>query len=73
MHNGVFATLDDVYRFYQRADDRSNDPALRAVRAPRGADAAAVTAFLGSLSDGSFDADVPARVPSGLPVGGAIW
>lgn len=72
MHNGVFDTLDDVYRFYQRADDRSADPALRRVRAPRGDDAAAVTAFLQALSDGSFDATVPQGVPSGLPVGGAI-
>lgn len=72
MHDGVFDTLDDVYRFYQRADDRSNDPALRAVRAPRGADAAAVTAFLGALSDGTVDEAIPASVPSGLPVGGAI-
>lgn len=72
MHNGVFNTLDDVYAFYQRADDRSPDPALRGVRAPRGDDAAAVTAFLASLSDGAYDASVPASVPSGLPVGGAI-
>lgn len=72
MHNGVFTTLDDVYRFYQRADDRSADPALRAVRAPRGDDAVAVSAFLGALSDGTFDATIPASVPSGLPVGGAI-
>jgi cytochrome c peroxidase len=72
MHNGVFGTLDDVYRFYQRADDRSPDPALRAVRAPRGDDAAAVTAFLQALSDGAYDTTVPASVPSGLAVGGAI-
>lgn len=72
MHNGVFATLDDVYRFYQRADDRSPDPRLRAVRAPRGADAADVTAFLGALSDGAHDTTIPTSVPSGLPVGGAI-
>lgn len=72
MHNGVFATLDDVYRFYQRADDNSNDPLVRRVRAPRGADAADVTAFLRSLGDGSYDRTVPATVPSGLPVGGAI-
>ena len=72
MHDGVFATLDDVYRFYQRADDRSSDPALRRVRAPRGDDAAAVTAFLGALGDGTVDATIPATVPSGLPVGGAI-
>lgn len=72
MHNGVFATLDDVYEFYRRADDRSPDPALRGVRAPRGDDAAAVTAFLGALSDGSYDTTIPASVPSGLPVGGLI-
>ena len=72
MHNGVFATLDDVYQFYLRAADRAPDPALRGVRAPRGADAADVTAFLDALSDGTYDATVPASVPSGLPVGGAI-
>lgn len=72
MHNGVFNTLDDVYRFYQRADDNSPDPALRNVRAPRGGDAADVTAFLRSLSDGTFDETVPTSVPSGLPVGGSI-
>jgi hypothetical protein len=72
MHNGVFDTFGDVYRFYQRADDRSTDPLLRGVRAPRGDDAAAVTAFLGALSDRRFDTSVPTAVPSGLPVGGAI-
>ncbi len=72
MHNGVFNTLDDVYRFYLRADDRAADPQLRGVRAPRGDDAADVSAFLAALSDGTVDTTVPASVPSGLPVGGAI-
>jgi cytochrome c peroxidase len=72
MHNGVFNSLNDVYGFYRRAAGRAADPALRGVRAPQGDEAAAVTAFLEALSNGTLDTTVPASVPSGLAVGGAI-
>jgi len=72
MHNGVFTTLDDVYRFYNQPNDRASDPALRRVRPVRAGDAAAVTAFLEALSDGTVDTQIPGEVPSGLPVGGSI-
>ena len=72
MHNGVFSSLNDVYGFYRRAAGRAADPALRGVRAPQGDEAAAVTAFLEALSNGTLDTTVPASVPSGLAVGGAI-
>jgi len=72
MHNGVFASLDAVLRHYALASERAPDPALRRVRPPRGEDAAALIAFLEALSDGTLDTRVPERVPSGLPVGGAI-
>ena len=49
-----------VDRSFQRADDMSER------------DMQDIVAFLESLTDSSFDRRIPARVPSGLPVGGAI-
>jgi cytochrome c peroxidase len=69
MHGGVFATLDDVFRFYHRVD-RRRDPALDDLRAPEREDADDVKAFLGAVSDGTFDATIPTSVPSGLTPGG---
>jgi cytochrome c peroxidase len=71
MHNGALGDLDQVFGFYARVDRRL-DPALARVRAPSPAEAADVKAFLGALSDGTFDTTVPTSVPSGLTPGGAI-
>jgi cytochrome c peroxidase len=69
MHDGRAATLDAVFDIYRRVDGRA-DPLLRELRVPGRDDRDDVVAFLQSASDGDFDATVPARVPSGLPVGG---
>jgi cytochrome c peroxidase len=51
------ATLSGQFR---RVDDMSNQ------------EMADIIAFLGALTDEDFDRTIPARVPSGLPPGGAI-
>jgi cytochrome c peroxidase len=71
MHSGAFATLDQVFNFYDRVDRRL-DPQLNDVRGPDRGDAADVKALLAALSDGTFDQRVPTEVPSGLPPGGAL-
>lgn len=69
MHDGRAATLDAVFDVYRRVDQRA-DPNFRDLRVPGRGDRDEVIAFLQSASDGDFDRSVPARVPSGLPVGG---
>jgi cytochrome c peroxidase len=83
MHNGMFPTLEDVLDFYDDVDDRRGrdrnihvsredlDPLLRRLRGVDDDDEDLI-AFLEALSDRSFDRTIPARVPSGLPVGGKI-
>jgi cytochrome c peroxidase len=83
MHSGVFATLEDVLEFYDDVTGRRGrarnlnvsreqlDPLLRRLRGVDDDDVE-LLAFLRSLSDESFDRTIPARVPSGLPVGGRI-
>ncbi len=83
MHSGVFPTLEDVLEFYddvtdRRGDDRNQyvgreqlDPLLRRLRGVDDDDDD-LLAFLRALSDEGFDKTIPARVPSGLPVGGRI-
>ena len=71
MHNGALVDLDQVFGFYARVDRRL-DPDLARVRAPTPQEAADVKAFLGALSDGTFDTTVPTSVPSGLTPGGAL-
>ena len=83
MHNGLFATVEDVLDFYDDVDSRRGndrnanvsrdqlDPLLRQLRGVDD-DAEDLRAFLGALSDGSFDRTTPRRVPSGLAVGGRI-
>jgi cytochrome c peroxidase len=80
MHSGMLATLDDVIAFYEDVSEgRSRNPKVRGadiesiVRGLNvGDDGPALVAFLEALSDDQFDRTVPARVPSGLPVGGRI-
>jgi cytochrome c peroxidase len=70
MHNGVFASFQDVFGFYRNAGQSSNDPKLRGVRPPTPEQAPDVIAFLRAISDGAYDRSIPASVPSGLPPGG---
>jgi cytochrome c peroxidase len=79
MHNGAFASLNDVLRFYNGAGRRTRnpnvrgdqlDPALRRLNAGRGG--FEIINFLDALNDDTFDKRIPSRVPSGLPPGGNI-
>jgi cytochrome c peroxidase len=74
-HNGVYPTLVDVLESYHNIDHHIEvDPLLQEddvdveVAHGQGDD---MLAFLEALSDGTFDATIPERVPSGLPPGGA--
>jgi cytochrome c peroxidase len=83
MHNGVFSTLEEVMSFYvgvrgsrtatanPNVSPRDLDPLLFTVFLG-GDDRQALGAFLQALTDDRFDRTVPGRVPSGLPVGGAV-
>lgn len=83
MHSGVFPTLEDVLEFYDDVTDRRGgdrnqhvgreqlDPLLQRLRGVDDDDED-LLAFLRALSDESFDKAIPARVPSGLAVGGRI-
>ena len=83
MHNGMFRTLEDVLEFYDDVDGRRGrarnvnvtreqlDPLLRRLRGVDEDDQDLI-AFLDALNDGSFDRTIPAKVPSGLAVGGRI-
>jgi cytochrome c peroxidase len=63
-------------------DDDNDDPVARRTPVLSGQfrrvddmstqEMADIIAFLGALTDERFDRTIPARVPSGLPVGGAI-
>jgi cytochrome c peroxidase len=83
MHSGVFQSLEDVLEFYNDVDSRRSsrsrnanvsreqlDPLLCRLRGVD--DDVDLIAFLGALTDRSFDTTVPDRVPSGLAVGGKI-
>ena len=87
MHSGMFASLGDVIEFYDDVNGgrggrrggrtrnpqvarESLDPLLRRLNVNGGR--RDLVAFLEALSDDSFDKTIPARVPSGLPVGGRI-
>jgi cytochrome c peroxidase len=85
MHNGTIATLEEVLRFYD--EGRSRNPNVSGGRGRGGVrldrdftgvrdmsdqDRADIVAFLGALTDESFERTIPERVPSGLPVGGRI-
>ena len=80
MHNGMLATLEDVIAFYDDvSNERSRNPKIRSADLESlvsglnvADDTPALVAFLDALSDDAFDRTVPAQVPSGLPVGGAI-
>ena len=78
MHDGVFATLDEVLRFYSegtpRHDRVTNDDLEVVMQQPLGltqSEVASIIAFLESLTDAGTQLDplllsVPTTVPSGL-------
>jgi cytochrome c peroxidase len=68
-HNGIATTLRDVLTFY---DDLPaiTDPLLDGVEPPFGGGSDDLLLFFEALSDGDYDRQVPAAVPSGLPPGG---
>ncbi len=74
MHNGAFATLEDVIKFYAKGGGRGepNPPAGMDDKIGKfditDAEIADLVAFLNALTDTSLQPDPPARVPSGLPV-----
>ncbi len=77
MHNGVFATLDQVVRFYNRGGGRglgfdvpNQAPEIRPLHLTLEEERALVR-FLEALSDDPVIVAEPAHVPSGLKVGGA--
>ena len=79
MHSGTIRDLAGVLNFYDpggRPAPSANPHVSVAQRDPlfpgRVTDPQAIIAFLLSLSASSYDRNVPASVPSGLPVGGNI-
>ena len=81
MHNGLFATLEDVVEFYDDVGDRNErnvnlqrnqmDPLIRTLDDPDDHERELI-AFLNALNDDNYDRKIPARVPSGLNPGGEI-
>lgn len=80
MHSGVFGTLDDILRFYGRiaggnsqnsnVNIRRVDTKIRNIRIQNSA--AALIAFINTLSDDNFDKTIPTSVPSKLNPRGDI-
>lgn len=74
MHNGVFATLEEVLDFYAGGGGRGlglevplqDDKIRRFTLTPQ--EKADIIAFLMALTDESALPEIPQRVPSGLPV-----
>ena len=81
MHNGLFATLEDVVEFYDDVGDRNErnanvernqiDPLIRTLDDPDDHERELI-AFLNALNDDNYDRKIPDRVPSGLNPGGEI-
>lgn len=81
MHSGKLSTLDEVLTFYE--DLRGKSLRTKHVQ-PEQLDTLAqqikldfkdisrIVEFLNALNDGNYDRDIPASVPSKLPVGGDI-
>ena len=71
MHNGTIATLESAISFYDGVANPSGDPDLAQLDFEEDS-VEAITAFLRTLTDESFNKTIPDTVPSGLPVGGNI-
>ena len=81
MHSGKLKTLKHVLEFYEDlAGDVIANPKVKVSQVdPKIAklkvdfkDISAITEFLGTLNDESYDKTIPKKVPSGLRVGGDI-
>lgn len=79
MHNGTLPTLEAVLDFYQHLERGGRPPnprvpdgqlAFQLGELSIGTERDAIIAFLGALNDDAYDRRRPARVPSGLTVGG---
>jgi cytochrome c peroxidase len=84
MHNGSLRSLEQVMAFYEQLSDEASETLGSSGDTPEGArldplfrklnlqqdDFPALQAFLESLSVDDYEASVPERVPSGLPVAG---
>lgn len=81
MHNGTIKTLENVLEFYEdlsggkirnpRINSHQIDPLIKNLKVDF-KDISAIVEFLNTLNDDSFDKSIPAKVPSGLKVGGEI-
>ena len=82
MHNGVFETLEEVLNFYEdislgegnenpNVPDNGLDEKLADLQLGD-EEIASIIAFLNTLNDNNFDAQIPTEVPSGLNPGGNI-
>ncbi|HEX8547065.1 MAG TPA: cytochrome-c peroxidase [Cytophagaceae bacterium] len=81
MHSGKLKTLENVLEFYEdlQGKDLPNPHVSRAQLDPlvkeldlEFKDIRLIVEFLNSLNDDQFDRKIPAKVPSGLKVGGEI-
>ncbi len=80
MHNGVFSTLEEVLEFYDEAADASQNPNVSSAQRDEKLrqlqleddEISSIIAFLKSLNDDHFDAEIIKEVPSGLHPGGNI-
>jgi cytochrome c peroxidase len=76
MHNGAFQTLEQVVRFYNQGGGQglglevpNQAPEVRPLHLSQ-EEERAIVRFLEALSDDPTTVESPARVPSGLEVGG---
>lgn len=83
MHNGLYSTLEEVMEFYESVADGDQDERNAHVGFNDLSDEMQdldldddqieeIIAFLNTLNDDNFNKSIPAKVPSGLPVGGNI-
>ncbi|MCU0354063.1 MAG: cytochrome-c peroxidase [Cytophagales bacterium] len=81
MHNGNFATLEQVLTFYEDlAGGKIENPHVKAAQLDplthdlkvNFKDISLIIEFLNSLNDTKFDRKIPEKVPSGLKAGGNI-
>lgn len=81
MHNGTLRTLEEVMTFYEDLAGGTSanphvgkdqlDPLTKKLKVEF-RDIRTIIEFLNTLNDDNFDRTIPARVPSGLPVGGRL-
>lgn len=81
MHSGKIKRLEDVLTFYEdlkghelnnKSVSREKLDTLAQKLNVEFKEISGIVEFLNSLNDGSYDREIPKKVPSGLPVGGNI-